>query len=78
MIFRIVRPDSTQAAKIRPVVKEASNKIHAVGSRGGHQIMSIMDSLKLQLKPILTKEQLKRLDGFTERARGRWKGPSSQ
>src|SRR5271170_4413674 len=52
-VFRVVHPDSTQAQKMRPIVKEASHKIQAIGKRGQEEVMGIMDSLKIQLKPIL-------------------------
>jgi hypothetical protein len=72
-VFRVVHPDSSQAVKIRPIVKEASNRIHAIGRKGGRETMVIIDSLRLELKPILTAEQFKRLEDFTEKARRRWK-----
>jgi len=74
VIYKVVKPDSAQAKQIKPIAAWASQKIKEVEKGSNDQLISIMDSVRSQLKPILTEEQLKRLDEFDARARGRWRG----
>lgn len=72
-IYKIVRPDSAQAQKIKPITEWASQEIEQVENTSNQQLIRIMDSVKVQLKPIISEEQIKRLDGFSERAKGHWR-----
>lgn len=72
-IYKVVQPDSAQAQKIKPITEWASQQVEQVESTSNQQLIKIMDSVKIQLKPIITEDQLKRLDGFSERAKGHWR-----
>ena len=73
MIVKLVQSDSVQAQQIKPFVEAAATKMDELEKGSNARMGSIMDSLKLQLKPILSDEQLKRLNDFTGRAHERWK-----
>jgi hypothetical protein len=72
-IYKIVRPDSVQALKIKPIADWASQQVEQIENTSNLDLIKVMDSVKAQLKPIITPEQLKRLDGFSERAKGHWR-----
>lgn len=73
-IYRIVKPDITQAKQIKPITEWASQQIEAVETSSNERLSAIMDSVKVQLKPILNEEQLQRLNDFDSKAKGHWKG----
>ena len=73
-IYRVVKPDSVQSNQIKPITEWASRQIEAVEANSNARLSSIMDSVRIQLKPILTEEQLQRLDEFGARAKEHWHG----
>jgi hypothetical protein len=73
-IYKIVKPDSAQAKQIKPITDWASQQIEAIEISSNSQMSAVLDSVKVQLKPILTEEQQQRLVEFHEKANGRWKG----
>lgn len=73
-IYKIVKPDSAQAKQIRPITDWASQQIEVIEVSSNSQMSAVLDSVKSQLKPILTEEQQQRLVEFHEKAQGRWKG----
>ena len=73
-IHRIVRPDSAQAKQIKPITTRAAAQIDSVERYSNQQLADILDSVKVQLEPILTPEQLQRLNDFDSRAKGHWRG----
>jgi len=73
-INKIVEPDSLQAEKIQPITSWASIQIDSVESIANQNMSAILDSVKNQLKPILTAEQQKRLDHFDANAKEKWGG----
>lgn len=73
-IYRVVKPDSAQAKQIKPITEWASQQIEAIEVSSNSQMSAVLDSVKVQLKPILTEEQQQRLVEFHEKADGRWKG----
>lgn len=73
-INRVVKPDSAQARQIKPITDWASQQIEAVEISSNSQMSAILDSVKTQLKPILTAEQQQRLTQFHSKAQGRWRG----
>ena len=73
-IYRIVKPDSVQAEQIKPITEWASQQIESIEVSSNSQMSAVLDSVKVQLKPILTEEQQQRLVEFHEKADGRWKG----
>ncbi|MEK6780937.1 MAG: hypothetical protein AABY93_04495 [Bacteroidota bacterium] len=73
-IYNVVKPDSAQAKQIKPITDWASQQIAAIEISSNSQMSAILDSVKIQLKPILTAEQQQRLTEFHSKAQGRWKG----
>ncbi len=73
-IYRIIQPDSSQAKKIKPVTQWASNQIDSLEASSNHGLAAVLDSVKKQLKPVITEEQFKRLDEFDNKAKGHWRG----
>lgn len=73
-IYRIVQPDSAQSKEIKPITQWAASQIDSVEQYSNQRLADILDSVKIQLKPIITAEQLKRLDDFDAKARGQWRG----
>ncbi|MBY0433831.1 MAG: hypothetical protein K2U26_06955 [Cyclobacteriaceae bacterium] len=67
IVFRIVKPDSTQASQLRSIVRETSVKIESLEWQSSEQMRSLMDSLQIKLRPVLTNEQLERLENFSKR-----------
>ncbi len=73
-IYRVVKPDSAQAKQIKPIAEWASQQLEAIEVSSNSQMSAVLDSVKVQLKPILTGEQQQRLIDFHAKAQGRWKG----
>ena len=73
-IYRVVKPDSAQAKQIKPIAEWASQQLEAIEVSSNSQMSAVLDSVKVQLKPILTDEQQQRLIDFHAKAQGRWKG----
>lgn len=73
-IYKIVQPDSAQVKQIKPITDWASQQIEAIEVSSNSQMSAVLDSVKVQLKPILTDEQQQRLIDFHAKAQGRWKG----
>ena len=71
-IHRIVQPDSMQAEKIKPITEWAATQIDSIEYSANQHMSAVLDSVKIQLKPILTDEQQSRLDEFDARAKGNW------
>ena len=63
-IYRITEADSVQAKKMKPVVDRASKRLEALRLSFQKQEKRVMDSLSLQVKPMLKEDQWKRLDDF--------------
>ena len=73
-IYRIVKPDSVQAKQIKPIADWATQRIEAIEIFSNARMNAVLDSVKSQLKPILTEEQQQRLDEFNTRAKKQWNG----
>ena len=63
-IYRITEADSLQAKEMKPVVDRASKRLEALRLSFQKQEKRVMDSVSLQLKPMLKEDQWKRLDDF--------------
>ena len=74
IISRVVKPDSAQAARIKPIVAQTASRIEVLQIGCNQEVKSVMDSLRLQLQPILTKNQLNEFDEFLTKGKDRWKG----
>ena len=69
---RILKPDSLQARKIKPITEWAAIEIDSVESGANQKMTVILDSVKRQLGPLLTPEQQIRLDNFDANAKKTW------
>lgn len=78
MMFKVIKPDSAQAKELRQILAETSGKIEVLQSKSNTRMSEIMDSMKVRIQPILTEEQRKRFDEFSERARARRRGNSER
>jgi Spy/CpxP family protein refolding chaperone len=74
MILRVIKADSVQAKQIKPLMEAAASKIDELEKGSNEKMASIMDSLKLNLQPILTPEQFQRLNDFDAKAKNHWRG----
>jgi hypothetical protein len=73
-INRVIKPDSVQAKKIKVITDWASAEIDSVEVSSNTRMNEILDSVKVQLTPILTAEQQARFSDFQGKARSQWKG----
>ena len=71
-VIRIVKPDSTQVKEIRPITAKAASQIAELEKGSNEKMIVIMDSLKINLRPVLTEEQNRNLEEFSSKARKRW------
>ncbi len=70
-IYRITEADSLQEIKMKPIVDRASKRLESLQMSYQKQEKRVMDSLSIQLKPILKEDQMKRLDDFNYHAQDR-------
>lgn len=66
-IFKLTQADSVQKAKMKPVVEHASKRLETLRLSYQQQEKRVLDSLKLQVKPYLKEDQLKRLSDWNEK-----------
>ena len=71
MIYKVVSADSAQISKIQPVLDDVSTKIEALEKQSNQEMLAIMDTMKLKLRPLLTDDQAKKLEEFSQRNRAR-------
>lgn len=74
MIIRVVKPDSEQIKLIRPITEATASRVQELEKISNERMEQLMDSMRIQLQPILKEEQMKRLDDFGKKARSRWHG----
>jgi Spy/CpxP family protein refolding chaperone len=74
LMNRVLKPDSAQAKQLQPIFAWAAIQIDSVGNQANQRMGVIFDSLKVQMKPILTAEQQKRLEEFEANAKEKWGG----
>ncbi|NWF90826.1 MAG: hypothetical protein HXY50_15380 [Ignavibacteriaceae bacterium] len=58
----IIKPDEKQKRLLKPLLLKYHEKISSLVTGGFKQMDSLKDSLRIELKPYLTKEQLHRFD----------------
>ena len=63
-IYRVTQADSIQRKKMQPVVDKAEKRLSVLRTKYQEQEKKVLDSLRLQLKPILKEDQWKRLEDF--------------
>lgn len=71
-LYRVVKPDSTQREKIKPVADWAAARMDSLEQSMNSEAAAILDSAKAQLRPILNDEQWARLEKFNGEAREKW------
>ena len=74
IISRVVKPDSVQATRIKPIIAQTASRIEGLQNGCNQEVKNVMDSLRLQLQPLLTTAQLNKLDEFLTKGKDRWKG----
>jgi hypothetical protein len=58
----IIRPDKNQKTVIDSILLKYHVKMESVTKKGMSEVSGIMDSMKVELKPVLNQEQIKRLE----------------
>jgi hypothetical protein len=64
MLLLITQADSTQKAKMKPILASAEKRFEALRKNYTEREKKLMDSVQVQLKPVLREEQLKKLEEF--------------
>ena len=63
-IYRVTQADSVQMKKMQPMLDKAAKRMDVLRTKYQDQEKKVLDSLRLQLKPILKEDQWKRLEDF--------------
>ncbi|CAN5488809.1 hypothetical protein BH10BAC4_BH10BAC4_25060 [soil metagenome] len=71
---KIVEPDSLQREKIKPVTSWAASRMDSIEQNAHRQAGQVLDSVRTQLRPIITDEQWNRLEKFDQQAKTNWHG----
>ena len=69
LLERIIEPEEEQYEEIKDLLNKRSRQLHEVGEKSRKEIEAIMNSLRTDIEPILTKEQKERLEYRMERFR---------
>jgi len=70
-IFTVVEADSAQAKQIRPLINETMAEIDSLQKQTDREVVKVVDSLEMKLKPILTENQMQQLKEFHRKVRER-------
>jgi len=62
LIERTVKPDDDQRVKLRPIIDKYSQKIFDIREINRSQMDLFIDSLRIEVTPILTAEQIEALE----------------
>jgi|SRR6185295_1191302 len=73
-IYRIVEADSSQKKKIQPILDATAIKIELLEKASTERMIGIMDSMKMAMKPVLSEEQMKKFEEFSQKGRARKRG----
>jgi hypothetical protein len=71
-VTRVVKPDSSQSLKVNSITRKAAAQIDSIETHANLQMSSLLDSVKVQLKPILTENQWRKLQEFDAKAKSNW------
>jgi hypothetical protein len=63
-VYRITEADSLQKIKMKPVLAKTNKRLESLRLSYQKQEKRVLDSLSLQMKPILKEDQMKRLDDY--------------
>jgi len=64
---RVIDPDKAQAEEVRKILQTHFDHFSQLGERHRREVKALMDSLKTELEPYLTPDQLERLARHFER-----------
>lgn len=67
MMNRIIQPDESQAARLQIVMDRYAPKFSDQHRRHSDEMRKLVDSLNVELEPILTEEQINRLQKWKKR-----------
>jgi hypothetical protein len=68
----IVKPDSLQQEKIKPLFSWAGSQLDSVEQSANAQAITILDSVKTKLRSIVTDTQWSRLEKYEQQAKSKW------
>ena len=74
MMNRIIQPDESQAAEVQAVMDRYAPKFADQHQRHKGEMQGLIDSLNVELEPILTEEQINRLQKWKKRFSRRFRG----
>jgi hypothetical protein len=74
IIQKVIKPDSVQSGKIRPIIQQTSTHIDVLQNGCNREMDSIMYSLRTQLQPFLRPDQFDQLNNFLSKGRRGGKG----
>ncbi len=66
-VYHITQADSLQKLKMKPAIDRTSKRLEALRTNYQKQEKRVLDSLSLQLKPLLKEEQLQKLNNWKDR-----------
>lgn len=78
MMNRIIQPDESQAARLQIVMDRYAPKFADQHQRHSGEMQKLVDSLNVELEPILTEEQINRLQKWKKRFSRRFRGRSQR
>ncbi len=70
-IFAVIEADSAQGKQLRPLINETITQIDSLQKHTDRQVATVIDSLEVKLRPILTEKQMQQLKEFHRRGRER-------
>jgi hypothetical protein len=65
-IYRIVQADSSQKKQMQPIVEQTMASIDTLQQKTDGEVKALLDSMIVNLKPILKEEQLSKLETFSK------------
>ena len=68
-LFRIIQPSAEQRAQLSPIVQRYAGQIADNNQESRRRQKELVDSMHLEIKPLLTEKQLEQLDRFSRRFR---------
>ena len=70
-IIKAVDADPAQAEKMKPLILETTQKIDSLQKKSQEQVYGLIDSFESKVEPILSAEQMKKLQEFHRKGRER-------
>src|SRR3954470_21458748 len=71
-LTHILGADSTQRDKIKPIATWAAARLESIETSAKLNASHVLDSMKVQLRPIVTDEQMQKLEAFERDAKSKW------